>query len=166
MVASLKGGGGLIPAHAGSTECWTIQAGWGWAHPRSRGEHKIPALWWRTMYGSSPLTRGALPELFRNLYLTRLIPAHAGSTGPAAPPSPKSTAHPRSRGEHDPHPRGVRVMGGSSPLTRGARGGEDWPEQTVRAHPRSRGEHVTYFPTRPQKKGSSPLTRGAHRGAR
>ena len=110
-----------------------------------------------------------------------LIPAHAGSTGRAARPAAAFPAHPRSRGEHlegEQMPQGV---GGSSPLTRGARlelgyillGAGLIPAHAGstscqlskgcprRAHPRSRGEHPSTM-TPPQcKTGSSPLTRGA-----
>ena len=72
--------GGLIPAHAGSTQRVT----WWWlvtqAHPRSRGEHKRLAALVEAKGGSSPLTRGARARNLAPTTWGRLIPAHAGST--------------------------------------------------------------------------------------
>ncbi len=52
--------------------------------------------------------------------MTRLIPAHAGSTTRTPYPVCREPAHPRSRGEH--RAVGALFVGpdGSSPLTRGA----------------------------------------------
>ena len=72
--------GGLIPAHAGSTHTRRINSLTGWAHPRSRGEHKVETITAERRSGSSPLTRGAPPQLFRSSQRVGLIPAHAGST--------------------------------------------------------------------------------------
>ena len=92
-----------------------------------------------------------------------------------------SSAHPRSRGEHDLDAQIGKGGIGSSPLTRGAqlektisprsRGlipahagstyGIDISEHNDGAHPRSRGEHDTEGLSSGQREGSSPLTRGA-----
>ena len=50
----------------------------------------------------------------------RLIPAYAGSTLLSAWGACNHEAHPRLRGEHIFHRRGLMVNEGSSPLTRGA----------------------------------------------
>ena len=155
------------------------------AHPRSRGEHfaaEYPDLESR---GSSPLTRGAQERQERWRVRPGLIPAHAGSTWICWCSMRRTTAHPRSRGEHD------RVKGnsvgcqGSSPLTRGARltvspyraglglipahaGSTECaplPGQCARAHPRSRGEHPCRGEHGQTCTGSSPLTRGAQHHA-
>ena len=88
-------------------------------------------------------------------------------------------AHPRSRGEHETAPLGLR--NGSSPLTRGARRAPPPSYQRMRlipahagstrlvvsparcttAHPRSRGEHRITSGEPDSHEGSSPLTRGA-----
>ena len=99
---------GLIPAHAGSTRGWSLFAadwegsspltrgarptpirgcGRGWAHPRSRGEHLFTIRGDTAPKSSSPLTRGALIAYSCRMLAMGLIPAHAGSTIPAASPT-------------------------------------------------------------------------------
>ena len=132
--------------------------------------------------GSSPLTRG---KPFDRIYTegrTRLIPAHAGKTLPAALRLQKTWAHPRSRGENRMGGASRWLARGSSPLTRGkptynlpnyvgerlipAHAGKTRrPCGTTRgrrAHPRSRGENLTSSPSSCRHRGSSPLTRGKH----
>ena len=113
---------------------------------------------------------------------SRLIPAHAGKTPPMMPSRSSLRAHPRSRGENG-HTKGmVKCISGSSPLTRGKRGGQaiigppprlipahagktlgsSKPSQPSPAHPRSRGENKIPTMTRLMPHGSSPLTRGKH----
>ena len=152
----------LIPARAGNT---FVACNW-WcelpAHPRSRGEHARHGNYRDELFGSSPLTRGALIHQCHDGPLLRLIPAHAGSTHHACVVFGARTAHPRSRGEHF-GSRGVaETQAGSSPLTRGARRVENHalpegrlipahagstpglsaPGGPSQAHPRSRGEHT------------------------
>ena len=71
---------GLIPAHAGSTGGIPDRRIFRRAHPRSRGEHSIPASPWNKTSGSSPLTRGARLNPPCDCCCAGLIPAHAGST--------------------------------------------------------------------------------------
>ena len=52
---------GLIPAHAGKTWTWPGRNPRPTAHPRSRGENKLPGQLVRLTGGSSPLTRGKRP---------------------------------------------------------------------------------------------------------
>ena len=71
--------------------------------------------------GSSPLTRGALPQLIGHLAALGIIPAYAGSTQCCMLWDKDAEDHPRLRGEHvGPYER-LDVPLGSSPLTRGAR---------------------------------------------
>ena len=136
---------------------------------------------WPAHQGSSPLTRGALSQSPTSFRKFRLIPAHAGSTGPACPLRTGCRAHPRSRGEHERGLSGDDPSLGSSPLTRGAR--VYWADSCPpgglipahagstevgfavrdpkRAHPRSRGEHRGLVGSVASHTGSSPLTRGA-----
>ncbi len=131
--------------------------------------------------GSSPLTRGARccsPIRSRG---SRLIPAHAGSTGQSASDTRRCPAHPRSRGEHLEQSTGAIEAVGSSPLTRGAPNARLWSASAPRlipahagstwgstpwllaraAHPRSHGEHLLDAGRTLIQGGSSPLTRGA-----
>ena len=90
-----------------------------WAHPRSRGENllRIPAS--ELVKGSSPLTRGKLPDFARCPGKDGLIPAHAGKTLTTNRTRTLGRAHPRSRGENTYYPSGATLREGSSPLTRG-----------------------------------------------
>ena len=109
----------LIPAHAGNTarpSCVTLPRS---AHPRSRGEHLSLHTELRAPRGSSPLTRGTPRGDAHAPRQQRLIPAHAGNTYPPSGRTGRRAAHPRSRGEHDPHHVRIPDLGGSSPLTRG-----------------------------------------------
>ena len=90
----------LIPAYAGSTCKPPVKLEWPRAHPRLRGEHPHPRTRCYLQTGSSPLTRGARVSggVWRDIWW--LIPAYAGSTGPAGLQSSAEAAHPRLRGEH------------------------------------------------------------------
>ena len=130
--------------------------------------------------GSSPLTRGKRAGRFDRSVNGRLIPAHAGKTGPSRTPVRLSGAHPRSRGENPPDRRGPLASQGSSPLTRGkppigdrlrmrrrlipAHAGKTPRSRSNAraspAHPRSRGENSTLGDDDGLPCGSSPLTRG------
>ena len=117
---------GLIPAHAGKTRscksCLIVST----AHPRSRGEnHPVPGttFWYR---GSSPLTRGKRYRGETTGGGGGLIPAHAGKTRGSSKPSPRSPAHPRSRGENDKWRAEKPQRLGSSPLTRGKHRQRGW----------------------------------------
>ena len=171
----------IIPAYAGSTRG---PSGVGRAvldHPRIRGEHTPRRSAWPTQKGSSPHTRGALPETRRQQWRARIIPAYAGSTSKTTQSSSPPPDHPRIRGEHGIDVLGRRVAKGSSPHTRGARpvrsrpGGQAWiiPAyagstsilESVPAldpdHPRIRGEHAWLASAAMPALGSSPHTRGA-----
>ncbi len=114
----------LIPAHAGSTDMRDLLPPTPQAHPRSRGEHvTVPRQSGKTT-GSSPLTRGARRIPVARREAPRLIPAHAGSTHQTDAHSPDTSAHPRSRGEHNSFGDLAWFQADSSPLTRGARAGE------------------------------------------
>ena len=90
----------LIPAHAGKTCSLTIRRCSAAAHPRSRGENAFRITTCTPAPGSSPLTRGKLPELHGLAPERRLIPAHAGKTRLLRVSARPGWAHPRSRGEN------------------------------------------------------------------
>ena len=71
---------GLIPAHAGKTRGGRRLRVPVAAHPRSRGENKLPRGRSRACIGSSPLTRGKLLLVVISASHFGLIPAHAGKT--------------------------------------------------------------------------------------
>ena len=170
----------LIPAHAGKTSGPGTRARSSPAHPRSRGENPRPGTRVEIETGSSPLTRGKPTRWGDPAHPSRLIPAHAGKTDLSRYCSCARRAHPRSRGENDGEQLLVEGGGGSSPLTRGKRGGLSETRQGLRlipahagktrrlarsssmtgAHPRSRGENQTQQEPVWEPPGSSPLTRG------
>ena len=154
------------------------------AHPRSRGEHYGVVGEGGDDPGSSPLARGALRRVDGTGTVTGLIPARAGSTGRRARGSAETSAHPRSRGEHEADAAKYAANVGSSPLARGAhrggwgvmgwaglipaRAGSTGSQRRCPgaswAHPRSRGEHLGDEATPDPGLGSSPLARGARLG--
>ena len=73
-------GDGLIPAHAGKTSRPRIKPSMTRAHPRSRGENRAFDVLSVGRMGSSPLTRGKLPDRNSTVGELGLIPAHAGKT--------------------------------------------------------------------------------------
>ena len=182
--AALRGGVGLIPAHAGKTFSARRQSPATGAHPRSRGENTSRTVMTAALPGSSPLTRGKHGHRLQHQNPGGLIPAHAGKTSYTLTTSPSAMAHPRSRGENCEDITTSRATTGSSPLTRGKRclgvsgagqrglipahAGKTTTctclTRSPTAHPRSRGENEV-LNTRPRHHaGSSPLTRGKHRG--
>ena len=174
---------GLIPAHAGKTcHCPAIRP-CSWAHPRSRGENRLPVGRPGRLEGSSPLTRGKHVQEIELAPVLGLIPAHAGKTPSSRPLASSRRAHPRSRGENLPLSWEPPMLVGSSPLTRGKPRGagaalhrrglipahagkttvartRTWQEW---AHPRSRGENDELARALRNLAGSSPLTRGKRR---
>ena len=132
-------------------------------------------------FGSSPHTRGALHLMSLDGEDYGIIPAYAGSTSSAIMSSSVREDHPRIRGEHMRRWRRAGRCRGSSPHTRGARGGvlvdvagsgiiPAYAGSTavapagggaVRDHPRIRGEHRKMRAMAGNLKGSSPHTRGA-----
>ena len=177
---------GLIPAHAGKTCPHRSRRPIHRAHPRSRGENAYVTGPDNLCSGSSPLTRGKRDGVRRNRVDGGLIPAHAGKTSLFACPRRIPRAHPRSRGENGTIAGASAPAIGSSPLTRGKRGGTvallgrlglipahagktggivfAW--NYAAAHPRSRGENYSELGNTPSMTGSSPLTRGKQRRTR
>ena len=90
----------LIPAHAGKTRGYLRCAPRREAHPRSRGENRVPTMVASVCRGSSPLTRGKHPGYWFSVFRGRLIPAHAGKTRVVVCRAGQVGAHPRSRGEN------------------------------------------------------------------
>ena len=153
----------LIPARAGKTPETHPRASPTSAHPRSRGENSLARLEIQSREGSSPLARGKLSLQAYYPLQGRLIPARAGKTPHADPPTRADQAHPRSRGENAGDTSTPALISGSSPLARGkpsstrqargtarlipARAGKTSCRlghlEGARAHPRSRGENTS-----------------------
>ena len=110
---------GLIPARAGNTEEHEYPNDSFWAHPRSRGEHRVVVIAEPNDSGSSPLARGTLSVGERHVRFAGLIPARAGNTGGFVMSAAGLWAHPRSRGEHAAGTVMPKACVGSSPLARG-----------------------------------------------
>ncbi len=155
------GGGGIIPASAGSTPFSAGTCGWRRDHPRVRGEHARVV----------PHDQGVVG----------IIPASAGSTPPWRRRSTHGSDHPRVRGEHHPVMTITRSRTGSSPRPWGAHGhgalpfgwlriipasagstaSRPSPACSRRDHPRVRGEHSLDGMALILLTGSSPRPRGA-----
>ena len=90
----------FIPAHAGNTGIRPGLASPFTVHPRPRGEHGVLRGILETMSGSSPPTRGTLPDLSDHPLKSRFIPAHAGNTNACCSGNIVIAVHPRPRGEH------------------------------------------------------------------
>ena len=91
--------GGIIPARAGFTP-WTTSPGTATPdHPRSRGVYRGGGGPCAPGEGSSPLARGLLTSSRLSGWRTRIIPARAGFTHPAAddPETPRGSS-PLARG--------------------------------------------------------------------
>ena len=170
----------LIPAHAGKTCEAAGRPLHPQAHPRSRGENGGLLDLRDNGRGSSPLTRGKHRDCPARHDRSRLIPAHAGKTSVSKSSTDGTRAHPRSRGENGEDLLREARARGSSPLTRGKRGGSPGGCRGGRlipahagktrlelnahegppAHPRSRGENANGQRMIRKPPGSSPLTRG------
>ena len=130
--------------------------------------------------GSSPLSRGILPEPQEGKFLVGIIPALAGNTVYDWTKDDLPRDHPRSRGEYKRLTFLVYQEWGSSPLSRGIPPHEGILSPTHRIipalagntrcvgvrpegpgdHPRSRGEYNTPCGASTSSPGSSPLSRG------
>ena len=84
------------------------------------GEHRSIVGIGVACQGSSPHVRGAPEDKVIVKTFDGIIPACAGSTSPANPPSSPARDHPRMCGEHEIRQRGFRILKGSSPHVRGA----------------------------------------------
>ena len=136
---------------------------------RCQAPRIIPALAGNTMgmrvlhtahEGSSPLSRGIHHPARRHPLGRRIIPALAGNTVNTRSASSADRDHPRSRGEYVLRPATHPHDAGSSPLSRGIRGGAWVQSVGMWDHPRSRGEYRRGATSCRRSRGSSPLSRG------
>ncbi len=170
----------FIPAHAGNITSRARRPGVNPVHPRTRGEHIYTLKMNASKFGSSPHTRGISTNPLLTAQNIRFIPAHAGNILMSCPKYQAPPVHPRTRGEHATLDILDRILGGSSPHTRGtyqgahdgvyrhrfipAHAGNMSPGRsgTTRktVHPRTRGEHSRSNGKSKLPPGSSPHTRG------
>ena len=170
----------IIPAHAGNTGFIRFHLGRLPDHPRACGEHIEKGERLLHTAGSSPRMRGTLPDHSPGNSSCRIIPAHAGNTGPAAVGIATFTDHPRACGEHSTTGTRLGQTGGSSPRMRGTHTNpaQDFgvtriipahagntktlrPRQRLRPdHPRACGEHAARGRLKYVLSGSSPRMRG------
>ena len=114
-----RGRGGLIPACAGKTgPSYGVMGLWA-AHPRVCGENVGGAVQAVAAVGSSPRVRGKRWGVRPTEFLGGLIPACAGKTCRAGPPTGSPAAHPRVCGENDTRAPPPAALIGSSPRVRG-----------------------------------------------
>ncbi len=111
----------LTSARAESTLPRGTRAAAASAHLRSRGEHSSPSRSCTPQTGSPPLARRAPDQVGPERVLGRLTSARAESTTTPRRSSRTSTAHLRSRGEHQFCLRLRLAACGSPPLARRAR---------------------------------------------
>ena len=111
---------GIIPAHAGLTECILSQVGGLRDHPRACGAHSQRNDPENLKKGSSPRMRGSLCVPHIRKGFDGIIPAHAGLTEYEIDEIETEGDHPRACGAHFPSPHGKASVSGSSPRMRGS----------------------------------------------
>ena len=148
------------------------------------GENEDLHLMRECVAGSSPRGRGKPSRSKRKVMVRGLIPAWAGKTTDAVPPTASKTAHPRVGGENEAGDEKGSTFDGSSPRGRGKRRRRDqefqprrlipaWAGKTESrsgrrrrrpAHPRVGGENPFSLTACFLLPGSSPRGRGKRTG--
>ena len=172
---------GIIPAHAGLTDCRVIHVTHLRDHPRACGAHAVPRPSCSGQSGSSPRMRGSPLRSMAGCCDVGIIPAHAGLTHRPNYGSRLHRDHPRACGAHRLTPMPLLPLVGSSPRMRGSLAQAPAVDLVVgiipahagltarrrcsgRAawdHPRACGAHPTSMTTRLLALGSSPRMRGS-----
>ena len=129
-------------------------------HPRMRGEQHFRAELEIDESGSSPHARGTAGGKERWGVNMRFIPACAGNRACLSSNSPRSSVHPRMRGEQKisrrlppPQPRFIPACAGNSMLL-------CFLDRATAVHPRMRGEQYPFLEGISRQAGSSPHARG------
>ena len=155
---------GIIPAHAGNTDCPMRLLCGRWDHPRACGEHHSSRRILGYMLGSSPRMRGTQDRSVHNLADVGIIPAHAGNTRRGKCHRAVVRDHPRACGEHMPVGWKLAVSLGSSPRMRGTH----WPDDIIMTRegiiPAHAGNTKVTAKASAFGTGSSPRMRGTRRG--
>ena len=139
----------IIPAHAGNTSrshrlpaCWRD-------HPRACGEHCSRFFKGQFVEGSSPRMRGTHRDGADDGDPTRIIPAHAGNTGPLSAVWHSRQDHPRACGEHPDGTTQIVTQLGSSPRMRGTLSYPREPRASTGIIPAHAGNTVHGIPAMP-----------------
>ena len=111
----------IIPAHAGQTFCVATCIIKISDHPRTCGANSAYTSSVIAALGSSPHMRGKPPACFRQVWLLRIIPAHAGQTRVPYATGPLRGDHPRTCGANNTAIVLEDIADGSSPHMRGKR---------------------------------------------
>ena len=109
---------GELPHPRGNHGCMR-SIGWGWAHPRIRGEYPSFPPWDVGLWGSPPHSRGILGNRLPAFVIPGLTPAFAGNTTSLIPQRQSWRAHPRIRGEYSGRSSWILRWVGSPPHSRG-----------------------------------------------
>ena len=155
----------FIPARAGNTRRTILSDPICTVHPRSRGEHVLPAMVRALEDGSSPLARGTRCIQSGCPPGGRFIPARAGNTRIAVTVPVELTGS-------SPLARGTRAVGAHRagghrfiPARAGNTPTSALCQVSPTVHPRSRGEHFRRTTASQSPTGSSPLARGTRPAA-
>ena len=108
----------ITPAYAGTTSSALLTTIPTQDHPRLRGNYVVSPHAFRLQWGSPPLTRELLSFTLHRLYILRITPAYAGTTGHGMAVSSWIQDHPRLRGNYRKMELFFSSPWGSPPLTR------------------------------------------------
>ena len=111
---------GIIPAHAGLTQCFFVKPKKTWDHPRACGAHSEASASSDVRLGSSPRMRGSRCMGACDPCREGIIPAHAGLTVKSEIPNTPEGDHPRACGAHNFCSMSLMLIAGSSPRMRGS----------------------------------------------
>ena len=173
----------LIPACAGTTAYDALAKTAAGAHPRLRGDYHTDRNFFVINIGSSPPARGLRNSTTKDMTISGLIPACAGTTFLHFHNETAPQAHPRLRGDYVLLSPFLITRTGSSPPARGLRNfrvvingvvglipacaGTTHREQSddigAWAHPRLRGDYMLACYCHACMVGSSPPARGLHK---
>ncbi|EHY68489.1 hypothetical protein SEHO0A_02974 [Salmonella enterica subsp. houtenae str. ATCC BAA-1581] len=109
----------FIPAGAGNSRLYTIQAWQTAVYPRWRGELGKPVFPGAKFIGLSPLARGTRGHRKKYFPRKRFIPAGAGNSKAEEVWTRWRAVYPRWRGELGFSPDTLKLLEGLSPLARG-----------------------------------------------
>ena len=150
----------IIPAHAGnSLSAWKYRRRRS-DHPRACGE--LAVIWASVSPcpGSSPRMRGTLADDLDAASPHRIIPAHAGNSGPSSDLPTGPSDHPRACGELVGGNSPFSCATGSSPRMRGTLVPLADLVRELRIIPAHAGNSSSFFSASSRISGSSPRMRG------